>query len=109
MCSPRLLQATLFYNLSFLEVATAERVSELHVLDITRIRFTTVVHSELLTSGCAGISLPKINSQDNPTSVCPVCALRVYICRSKSLRGGQKCLFIPVFQTPTTEVSRNTI
>ncbi|XP_071084229.1 uncharacterized protein [Haliotis cracherodii] len=127
------LNASSFYDLTkktmfLLALATAARVSELHAIDITRVRFEHGTHGTVHLGLCwdfiaknqlpgqpdRSFTIPPISTivgseDEGELLLCPVRALRIFIRRSKTRRGSRKRLFIPVSTTSTTEVSRNTI
>ena len=110
-----------------LALATAARVSELHALDVTRVKFQTKRHGNVLL-GLAWDFLAKnqlpgqpdrqfsltplssiVGSEDEEELLlCPVRTLREYIKRTKATRGTRKKLFIPIKAT-SGEVSKNTV
>lgn len=111
-----------------LSFATAARVSELHALDVTRVRFEQSrkgsVHLGLLWNFVAKNQLPGqpgrtftipplskiVSSSDaEELALCPVRALREYIDRSAPKRGTRKRLFIPFSPSAKGEVTRNTL
>ena len=115
-------------TLFLVALATAARVSEIHALDVTRIKFETVrngaVHIGLLWDFIAKNQLPGqpdrlftipplstiVGSADEEElSLCPVRALRQYIDRTRPVRGSRKRLFIPFSRFVKGEVNRNTV
>ncbi|XP_067685891.1 uncharacterized protein [Haliotis asinina] len=111
-----------------LALATAARVSEIHALDVTQVRFEQArhgrVHLGLLWDFIAKNQLP--GQPDRRFSIpplstilgrhdteeeflCPVRALRYYIQRSALKRHSRKRLFIPFSSSCKGEVNRNTI
>ena len=115
-------------TLFLVALATAARVSEIHALDVTRIRFENVrhgaVHIGLLWNFIAKNQLPGqpdrlftipplstiVGAADEEElSLCPVRALRAYIDRTRSIRGTRKRLFIPFSKSVKGEVNRNTV
>ena len=115
-------------TLFLVALATAARVSEIHALDVTRIKFENVrngaVHIGLLWDFIAKNQLPGqpdrlftipplsqiVGAADEEDLLlCPVRALRQYIDRTRPIRGSRKRLFIPFSRSVKGEVNRNTV
>ena len=111
-----------------LSFATAARVSELHALDVTAVRFDNgdigAVHLGLLMDFVAKNqkfgqaertftirSLNEILGPDDveDRSLCPVRALRCYLERTEPIRKGRARLFISCNPNRTAEITRNAL
>ena len=111
-----------------LSLATAARVSELHALDITAVRFdrgdTGAVHLGLLMDFVAKnqkygqvermFTIRSLNEIVGPDmtedrTLCPVRALKEYVRRTEPHRNGRARLFISCNPNRSAEITRNTL
>ena len=111
-----------------LALATAARVSEIHAIDITRVRFEAGRHASVLLGLCwdfvAKNQLPGqpdrmftiaplstiVGSEDEEELLmCPVRAVRAYINRAAPRRRSRRRLFVPTSTASKKEISRNTV
>ena len=111
-----------------LALATAARVSEIHAIDVTRIRFEQTRHGAVHLGLCwdflaknqlpgqpdRTFLIPPLSSivgseEEEELFLCPVRALKEYLRQAEPRRKGRKRLFLPISSTSRAEVSRNTL
>ena len=111
-----------------LALATAARVSEIHAIDVTRIRFEDGRRGAALL-GLAWDFIAKNQLPGQPDRMfrikplaeivgpededelllCPVRALKMYIEKSQTRRRGRRKLFIPISTASKKEASKNAV
>ena len=111
-----------------LSLATAARVSELHAIDYTRLKFEQqrdgaalltlrmdfVAKNQLPGQPDRSFRIQPLSrivgsSDERELLLCPVRALRLYIEKTKPIRKGRRCLFVPTSPLSKTECNLNMI